>query len=170
MIVRAIERGVSEDNLGGNQEYQDLGVFEIEDLVFALAYERALLSQVSASPDPATAEAQIYAARSPGNDPSDLSYLDLGVAAATAALNVAGAHTFLSCNGGVFGTRHGCDVPQIRFYLQDLDAGRLLDWARRTGVRIIQQDDFLALVGEVDAMMAFAEVVHDSLQERGNCR
>lgn len=159
-----LDRADEEGFLGGNQEYQDLRGLDRDDLAWAIHHEALLVTAVRGARDPAAVEASLYARRSLDDDRQSLWHLDLGVAAATVAIVAAGGQPYLSCNGGAYGHPHGCDQPQVRFYLQNLDLRRLKAWTEATGVSLAQLDDALVLhSSEPECLLAFAQVALGAL-------
>lgn len=150
--------------LGGNQEYLDLRFLTLEHLASALALECGLVLELQSARDPSASEAKFLAARPLDDEAAALWNLDIGVASVTVALIVAGAHPFLSCNGGVFGTRHGRSVPMVRFYLRDLDPGLLLDWAQKSEATVTLEDGVVVLgARDISPLLRFAALVFDTL-------
>jgi hypothetical protein len=159
-----LDRADEEGFLGGNQEYQDLRGLDRDDLAWAIQHEALLVAAVKSASDPAAVEARLYARRSLDDERQSLWHLDLGVAAATVAIAAAGGQPYLSCNGGAYGHPHGCERPQVRFYLQNLDLRRLKAWTEMAGVSLAQLDDVLVLhASEPDRLLAFAQVALGAL-------
>lgn len=132
--------------LGGNALYQDLRGATWAHVRAVLEVESALISRVAQAPNPAAAEAEYEEQRD--TDPDNLEGLcglDLGVAAAAAALSALGATPFMSCNAGSFGSHHPARCPYVAFYLSSASPTQLLALAERAGVGLGMQDGRVTL-------------------------
>lgn len=155
-----IEAAEDEGFLGGNQEYLDLSFLGVADLADCIAREDGLLCQFHEAEDASAAEQAFLESRKLQDDVEALWHLDVGVASATVGLIASGAHPFLSCNGGVFGTHHSRPHPLVRFYLQDLAPDELLDWVAKSGLSVTNEEGVLMLHSEqLEPFLTFARFI-----------
>jgi hypothetical protein len=132
--------------LGGNALYQDLRGATWAYVRAVLDVESALVQRLGASSDPAAAEREYEEGRDTDPDNLDgLCGLDVGVAAAAAALSALGATPFISCNAGTFGNHHPAAQPYVAFYLSAASPARLLALADVARVGLRSQDGSITL-------------------------
>lgn len=154
----ALEAADEAGELDGNQHYVDLSTATWADVVYALAEERRLIRELEEAADPGDLEESLCEARDPEDEREALWHLDVGVAAPVIALNALGAHTALSCNGGVFGGKHLRDCPSVRFYPRHAPLEGLLEAARASGVGLIEEEGRALLYARsVHDLQRFAE-------------
>lgn len=166
LSVAEIEAAEDEGFLGGNQEYLDLSFLSVADLADCITREDQLLRQLRGAPDSGAAERAFIASRKVQDDVEALWHLDVGVAAATVALIAAGAHPFLSCNGGVLGAHHSRQHPLVRFYLQDLAPQHLRDWLAGSDLTLSNEEGVLVLHAEqLEPFSVFARLALKTLSE-----
>ena len=159
----AMEAADEAGELDGNQHYIDLSTATWDDVAYALAAEGRLIFELEDADDAAALEASFCEQRDLEDEREALWHLDVGVAAPVMALNALGAHTVLSCNGGVFGGKHLRDYPSIRFYPRNAPLDVLLDAARASGVGLIEEEGRALLYSAaVQDLQRFAR----ELQER----
>ena len=153
----ALEAADEAGELDGNHHYIDLSTASWEDVAYALSEEGRLLTELENASDPAELEARLCEARELKDEREALWHLDVGVAAPVIALNALGAHTALSCNGGVFGGRHLRDFPSVRFYPRHAPLDGLLAAARASGVGLIEEEGrALVYASSVQDLQQFA--------------
>lgn len=153
----ALEAADEAGELDGNQHYMDLSTATWADVAYALAVEGRLILELEEAADAAVLEASLCESRDLEDEREALWHLDVGVAAPVMALNALGAHTALSCNGGVFGGKHLRDYPSIRFYPRHAPLDVLLDAARESGVGLIEEGGRALLYsGTVQDLQRFA--------------
>jgi hypothetical protein len=133
--------------LDGNQHYQDLRASTWQDVRYALAREENLTRTFLDAEHPDLAERDFYAARNLDDEQESLWGLDVGVAAAVVALNVLGARTSLSCNGGAFGGEHFRDMPCVRFFPGSASQNYLLKLAGQARVGLVEENGRALLYG-----------------------
>ena len=136
----ALEAADEAGELDGNHHYVDLSTATWADVAYALEEEGRLIGELEGAADPASLEAKLCETRDLEDEREALWHLDVGVAAPVMALNALGAHTALSCNGGVFGGRHFRDLPSVRFYPRRAPLDGLLETARASGVGLIEEE------------------------------
>lgn len=136
------EREAAEDagELDGNHHYSDLSFATWDDVAYALKVEGRLIAGWEAAGNPDALLAELDELRESEEERDALWQLELGVAAPVMALNVMGAHTALSCNGGQFGGTHLRDCPSIRFYPQRASIEDLLSLARASAVGLVNEE------------------------------
>jgi len=136
------EREAAEDagELDGNHHYSDLSFATWDDVAYALKVEGRLIAGWEAAGNPDAVLAELDELRESEEERDALWQLELGVAAPVMALNVMGAHTALSCNGGQFGGTHLRDCPSIRFYPQRASIEDLLSLARASAVGLVNEE------------------------------
>lgn len=136
------QREAAEDagELDGNHHYSDLSFATWDDVAYALEVEGRLIAHWHAFEDRGAVLAELDERRESEDEREALWQLELGVAAPVMALNVLGAHTALSCNGGQFGGAHLRDCPSIRFYPQRAAIEDLLGLARASGVGLVNEE------------------------------
>lgn len=156
----AIEAADEAGELDGNHHYVDLSTATWADVAYALLEEDRLIHELEDSADPAGLESRICEARGLEDEREALWHLDVGVAAPVMALNALGAHTALSCNGGVFGGEHLRDYPSVRFYPRHAPLEGLLDAARASSVGLIEEEGLALLyAGSVQDLQRFAREI-----------
>lgn len=126
--------------LDGNQVYLDLSGATWSDVAHALEIEARLIAAYEAAANPELVLAQHAQMQESEEEREALWYLELGMAAPVMALNVLGAHTSLSCNGGAFGGVHLRRFPSVRFYPQSASIETLLDLARESNVGLKEEE------------------------------
>lgn len=136
----ALDAADEAGELDGNQHYVDLSTASWADVAYALAEEERLIRELEDAADPAGFEASLCEARDAEDEREALWHLDVGVAAPVMALNALGAHTALSCNGGVFGGQHLRDCPSVRFYPRRAPLDGLLEAARASRVGLVEEE------------------------------
>jgi hypothetical protein len=139
--------GVASYGQSVNRDYTDLRSATWKQVGNTLKVEEALVSEcTSASSDGALWKDCFRVAESDfADDDSGLpTFLDLGTAAATIALNAAGCSTIMSCNG------HQTGYPYIAF------------WGRKKHVVLIQEAAEAAGVGFVNGLNGALEVFSDA--------
>ena len=130
-----------EGYLGGNRLYQDLRGWSWDEVREMLEVEAELIQELASAADPAQAESEYYESRDLDDESARGLYgLDVGVAAAAAALSALGATPFISCNAGSFGGTHAAQFPYVGFYLSHASLTTLLDLAARADVGLDAQD------------------------------
>jgi hypothetical protein len=153
----ALEAADEAGELDGNHHYIDLSTATWSDVAYALAEEERLIRELEDAADPGDLEASLCEARDLEDEREALWHLDVGVASPVMALNAVGAHTALSCNGGVFGGKHLRDCPSIRFYPRHAPLDGLLEAARASGVGLIEEEGrALLYAGSVQDLQRFA--------------
>lgn len=155
--------------LGGNALYQDLRGATWAHVRAVLEVEGALIRRVAEAADPAAAEAEYEEQRD--TDPDNLEGLcglDLGVAAAAAALSALGATPFISCNAGSFGGHHPAKCPYVAFYLSSASPARLLALAEAAGVGFGMRDGPITLYARsIIDLREFAQRAADDASQTG---
>lgn len=146
--------------LAGNAMYRGLRHISSNDLVQAIARERNYLQRIMSAADFETEALLIEEERLEAfDDLEELWGLDLGVAAAAAAVVGLGGTPVSSCNAGGFGGHHAATHPHIAFYLPADRAERFLTAAREADVGLVSAEDGLArLYADRDlALLGFAQ-------------
>jgi len=153
----ALDAADDAGELDGNHHYVDLSTSTWADVAYALTEEGRLIRELEHSADPTGQEAKLYEARDLEDEREALWHLDVGVAAPVMALNALGAHTALSCNGGVFGGAHLRDYPSVKFYMRHAPLDGLLEAARASKVGLIEEEGLALLyAGSVQDLQRFA--------------
>lgn len=115
--------------LGLNREYVDLRGATWAEVERVLELERRLIAAKTASDGPGVSNVIT-------EDAAQFSCvgLDLGVAAATLGLAVAGCVPFTSCNGGAFGDTHADEYPLVAFFMAQSAVAPVVEAAKVAGV------------------------------------
>lgn len=145
--------------LGGNYQYLALVGLRWSEVEDMLELEAELMERVSHAPDPAHEEGVVQDELLEWD--VGLQGLDLGVAAAVAALSASGCIPFSSCNGGAFGRSHHEVFPLVAFYSRREIIPLLLEGAADSNVGIMNGDEgeLILHANHIEAMSEFAKAV-----------
>lgn len=156
-----LDQAEEEGFLAGNAMYRGIGQITSSDLARAIALERSYLLRIMSAADFEAEALAVEEERLEVFDPlEELWGLDLGVAAAVAAVVGLGGKPISSCNAGGFGGHHSAAHPHVAFYLPPDRAEQFLATAREADVGLVSAEDGLArLYADRDlALIGFAQV------------
>ncbi len=147
---------------GWNLGYADLSGFSRAEAQRVLQLESEIVRRIEASDDPAAEllaiEDELY------EEFDDALYgLDLGVAAAVAALSVVGCVPISSCNGGSFGDSHREQYPLVAMFASQsaIPAIKAAAQMADTGLENGQDGMLVVYANDIRKMMKFGSYLLD---------
>ena len=157
--------GADGSGFGCNRDYCDLRGMTMSDAADVMDEEGELVSRIEAAED--VDEELDLIEEELAEDPGGMMGLDVGVAAAVAALSAIGCMPFASCNGGAFGGRHHEAYPLVAFCARPGHVPALMDAAVRAGVGLESDaaGDVVVYADDVRRMRGFAASLLARLQD-----
>lgn len=148
-----------ESGLGSNRSYSDLRGLDWSEVAETLQEEVGMLTRLIDACDMLDEYEIIEEERY--EDDGAMMGLDIGVAAATAALSAAGCTPFASCNGGAFGDSHHEAYPLVAFCARREHVPLLLQVAEEVnaGLERTGPGDLVLYARDVRDMMSFAKTM-----------
>lgn len=159
-----------DSGLGGNRDYYNLRGLGWADVSSVRVEEDDLIARLIAAED--SVEEYEAIEEEWCEEPGSMMGLDVGVAAATAALSAAGCTPYASCNGGAFGDSHHESHPLVAFYARAQHVPILMSVAERTDCGLERTDDggLLLYAQDIRNLPRFAAVMIERQEEFRNMR
>lgn len=153
----------SESTLGGNRQYQDLRLYDWEEVRRVLDAEQGMIQRIEAADNVEETMSEIQEEREAEWEECDgdpIHGLDIGVAGAVIALSAARCVPFTSCNGGAFDGGHLERHPLIAFYMRPQLAPIFIEAAKSAGAGLESSGSVMLYADEITAIVRFAEQLY----------